>query len=583
MKVATTFDILGPVMVGPSSSHTAGALRIAQMAASLCDTPIERVSFTLYNSFARTYAGHGTDRALLGGILGMHTDDPDIQRSFAIARERGLSWEFVPSTSGGDGLHPNTVDIEMRCDDGTVTSVRGESLGGGKARLVRVNGVSVDLTGRMPALFVAHRDVPGMLALMTGELGAAGVNIAYMSSYRTTPGQLAYALFECDTLPAGDALSAMLAGIETSPDVFGVRVVRAAGTTEVAGDATSERDFATGAELLERCAAEAGYGQSPTAALQAGDAARCVPSSGDVAECSPARAAGASGCASDTDEQGEARRAGVSIGTLMRLREADLRGPAEAERLMARVLDVMRQETSEPIAHPGRSLGGMLDGQAARVFGWQGPAGALCGPTLTKACAWAMATLERSARMGIIVAAPTAGSSGVLPGAVLACADALGPEAANGRCVVDALYCAAAVGAIIERNASVAGAEGGCQAEVGSASAMAAAALVQMLGGDPAMCLDAATLAISNLLGLVCDPVRGLVEVPCQARNAIGVANAYTAAQMALSGVALPIPFDEAVEAMSQVGHALPESLRETALGGLAATPSACALCGGCA
>ncbi|MBS5450205.1 MAG: L-serine ammonia-lyase, iron-sulfur-dependent, subunit alpha [Coriobacteriia bacterium] len=519
MKVATTFDILGPIMVGPSSSHTAGALRIAQMAASLCDAPITRVAFTLYNSFARTYAGHGTDRALLGGILGMHTDDPDIQRSFDVARERGIAWEFTPSNAG-DGLHPNTVDIDMLCADGTRTTVRGESLGGGKARLVRVNGVSVDLTGRMPAVFVAHRDVPGMLALMTGELGAAGINIAFMSSYRTTPGQLAYALFECDTLPDAE----VIASIERSPDVFGVRIVRAVGGgAAVAGDAASERDFASGAELLEL-----------------------------------------------------SEREGVSLGALMRLREADLRGKQETDSQMARVLDVMRAETSEPVAHPGRSLGGMLDGQAARVFGWSGPADALCGPTLTRACAWAMATLERSACMGIIVAAPTAGSAGVLPGALLASAEALGSSEAD---VTDALFCAAAIGAIIERNASVAGAEGGCQAEVGSASAMAAAALVQLLGGSAQTCLNAATLAISNLLGLVCDPVRGLVEVPCQARNAIGVANAYTAAQMALSGVALPIPFDEAVEAMAQVGHALPESLRETALGGLAAAPSVCGAC----
>lgn len=542
MKVASTFDILGPVMVGPSSSHTAGALRIAQMAVSLCEAQLTRVDFTLYNSFARTYRGHGTDRALLGGILGMHTDDPDIQRSFEIARQRGLAWSFSESAEG-DGLHPNTVDIEMACADGSVTRVRGESLGGGKARLTQVNGVAVDLTGRMPALFVAHRDTPGMLALMTGRLGEAGVNIAYMSSYRTTPGQLAYALFECDTLPAPD----VLASIGRSPDVFGVRVVRPCGAgAALPGGATSARDFASGAELLALCDQE-----------------------------------------------------GVSIGELMRRREEDLRGAVATGEQMGRVLHVMREETSEPIAHPGRSLGGMLDGQAARVAGWDGPQEALCGGALTSACAKAMATLERSARMGIIVAAPTAGSSGVLPGAVLACAEALGwePQEAGagegapdaGRSVDrgedalrEALFCAAAVGAIIEHNASVAGAEGGCQAEVGTAAAMAAAALTQMLGGEPARCLEAATLAISNLLGLVCDPVRGLVEVPCQARNAIGVADAYTAAQMALSGVVLPIPFDEAVEAMAKVGRALPESLRETALGGLAATPTACAMCNAC-
>ena len=144
----------------------------------------------------------------------------------------------------------------------------------------------------------------------------------------------------------------------------------------------------------------------------------------------------------------------------------------------------------------------------------------------------------------------------------------------------------AAVGALIAENASVSGAEGGCQAEVGTAAAMAAAALAQMLGGTPDTCLDAASLCIANMLGLVCDPVRGLVEYPCQLRNASGVANAMSAAQLSCSGVTSPLPFDEVVEAMRQVGEALPPSLRETALGGLAAAPSAstaCAHCGGCA
>ena len=128
----------------------------------------------------------------------------------------------------------------------------------------------------------------------------------------------------------------------------------------------------------------------------------------------------------------------------------------------------------------------------------------------------------------------------------------------------------------------MAGAEGGCQAEVGSAAAMAAAACAQLMGGSPEQALTAASLAISNLLGLVCDPVGGLVEVPCQARNAIGVAAAFSSAQLALSGVTCLVPFDQVVHAMSEVGHALPASLRETARGGLAATPAACAACGAC-
>ena len=181
--------------------------------------------------------------------------------------------------------------------------------------------------------------------------------------------------------------------------------------------------------------------------------------------------------------------------------------------------------------------------------------------------------------MGVIVAAPTAGSAGVVPGCVLAVADAVG---AGEKDVASALFCAAAVGLNIQTHACVAGAEGGCQAEVGSASAMAAAALVELLGGTPEQALTAASLAISNLLGLVCDPVGGLVEVPCQARNAIGVAAAFSSAQLALSGVRWFVPFDEVVAAMAEVGHALPSRLRETARGGLAATPAARAACAGC-
>ena len=203
----------------------------------------------------------------------------------------------------------------------------------------------------------------------------------------------------------------------------------------------------------------------------------------------------------------------------------------------------------------------------------------LMGPVQTDAVARAMAVLERSAAMGVIVAAPTAGSAGVVPGCVLALADHLGASEAD---VEDALFCAAAIGLNIQTGACVAGAEGGCQAEVGSAAAMAAAACAQLMGGSPEQALTAASLAISNLLGLVCDPVGGLVEVPCQARNAIGVAAAFSSAQLALSGVMCLVPFDQVVHAMSEVGHALPASLRETARGGLAATPAACAACGAC-
>ena len=186
---------------------------------------------------------------------------------------------------------------------------------------------------------------------------------------------------------------------------------------------------------------------------------------------------------------------------------------------------------------------------------------------------YAMAVLEVNASMGVIVAAPTAGSSGVVPGVLFALQeefDLPDEELLNG------LYTAGAVGYLLMRNASVSGAEAGCQAEVGAASAMAAAAAAEIMGGSPQMCLWAATGALSNLLGLVCDPIAGLVEAPCQNRNSIGASNALICAEQALAGIRQIIPFDEMAEAMYHVGRCLPFELRESALGGCAGTASAC-------
>ncbi|MBR5516730.1 MAG: L-serine ammonia-lyase, iron-sulfur-dependent, subunit alpha [Firmicutes bacterium] len=248
---------------------------------------------------------------------------------------------------------------------------------------------------------------------------------------------------------------------------------------------------------------------------------------------------------------------------------------------LAYSISIMKNATTNPIKSPQKSIGGLLGGEAKAIHddALKPNAMPLCGGILSKAIAYAMAVLEVNASMGLIVAAPTAGSAGVIPGAVLAvCEDyELGEDA-----IYSALLNASALGYIVMRNASVSGAEAGCQAEVGAASAMAASAIVELLGGTPEQSLHAASIAFSNLLGLVCDPIAGLVESPCQSRNAIGVSNAFTSAQIALAGVKHPIPFDEMVEAMYKVGLSLPFELRETALGGCAATPTGCELCKKC-
>ncbi len=221
---------------------------------------------------------------------------------------------------------------------------------------------------------------------------------------------------------------------------------------------------------------------------------------------------------------------------------------------MARVWEIMTQAAKGPLHEPKRSMGGLIGGEAALVDRHRLAGKSICGPVLSKAIAYAMAVLEVNSSMGLIVAAPTAGSSGVVPGVLLALEEEMG---CGREALFGALYNASAIGYLAMRNATVAGAVGGCQAEVGVASAMAASAAVELMGGTPSQCLDAASTALMNLLGLVCDPVGGLVEYPCQNRNAIGVANALTAAELSLSGIRQLIPFDEMLGRHVQCGKTL--------------------------
>ena len=251
----------------------------------------------------------------------------------------------------------------------------------------------------------------------------------------------------------------------------------------------------------------------------------------------------------------------------------------EARSRMARALEIMKESAHTPIQTPVRSMGGLIGGEAGKLASHQAVGRGICGDVLEKAITYAVAVLETNASMGLIVAAPTAGSAGVVPGLLLALQEC---NRFSDEDLIKALFNAGAIGYLAMRNATVAGAVGGCQAEVGIASAMAASAAVELFGGSPKQCLDAATIVLMNMLGLVCDPVGGLVEYPCQNRNAAGVANALIAAEMALAGLSQLIPFDEMLETMYTVGKRLPAELRETAMGGCAIAPSACAACHMC-
>ena len=266
------------------------------------------------------------------------------------------------------------------------------------------------------------------------------------------------------------------------------------------------------------------------------------------------------------------------ISYIMKCREAEhgILSDKETDEKLQTALSIMKAAANEPLINPKRSIGGLIGGEAKRIEQHLTSENNIAGTLLSKAIAYSMAVLETNSSMGLIVAAPTAGSSGVIPGVLLAIQEA---KNVSDQMLCSGLLNASAVGYLIMRNATVSGAEAGCQAEVGASSAMAASAAVEILGGTPEMCLHAAGFALSNLLGLVCDPIAGLVEAPCQSRNTIGAANAITCAEIALSGVTHIIPFDEMVDAMYRVGKGIPFELRETSMGGCAATPTGCSTC----
>lgn len=239
---------------------------------------------------------------------------------------------------------------------------------------------------------------------------------------------------------------------------------------------------------------------------------------------------------------------------------------------MKRNLDTMRQAVKKGETGAGvHSPTGLTGGEAIKVKKYREKHKSLSGDTMMGAVQAALATNEVNAALGVICATPTAGSAGTMPGVIAALEDRLHLSEEQ---LVNFLFTAGGFGLVIANHANIAGATGGCQAEVGSASAMAAAAAVEAAGGTPQQSAEALSIAISNLLGLVCDPIAGLVEVPCVKRNAIGTANALVAADLALAGCTSLIPADECIQAMDKVGRNLPSSLRETGMGGLAGTPT---------
>ena len=277
-------------------------------------------------------------------------------------------------------------------------------------------------------------------------------------------------------------------------------------------------------------------------------------------------------------ESGEAlaqfcQETGCTLADAMKRREMRIsdRTLTEITEEMRKNLSVMRASVQRGLTEKVESVGGLSGGEAMRLY-QHGKRNPFSGFNACRAAAASMAVVEVNAAMGCIVAAPTAGASGILPGVLIECGKDRGWTDEQ---LIEGLFTAGAIGMLFARNATISGADGGCQAETGVAAAMAAAALTEISGGTPMQVLDAAAMTIKNVLGLICDPVAGLVECPCIKRNALGAVNAMISADMALAGITSLIPFDEVVSTMLVVGYDMRREYRETAKGGLAITPTA--------
>ena len=453
-------DVLGPVMRGPSSSHTAGSYHIARTARNLLgEEPVSAVcTFDPAGSYAKTYSQQNADKAFAAGFLGWELTDDRFERAHKSAAEQGLrlSFEISPLASSD---HPNMVYIRMRGRTGRELRLVARSTGGGSFIISRVDDIPVEIDGK----------------------SGVAVRIKDGRRWRTL----------------------------SSDPVF------------------LKRD---GKPIFQSAAGMTDF----------------------------------------------ARRRRLTLGQAGLRYEAGLLGLSEeaARAEMARRYDIMAGSVAKGLRDDNVHMK-ILEPSAGRIMKFEKAGRLAAGGIHTRAAARALAVMHVGNSGGVVCAAPTGGSAGVIPGVLVTLAETRGLSLKR---IVSALFAAGAVGLIVAKRATFAAEVAGCQVEIGAAGAMAAAAVVEAAGGNAIQAAAAAAIALQNTMGSVCDLVQGLCEIPCHTRNAAAAAAAFVCADLILGGYRNPIPLDETIDAAFSSGRLLPAELRCTALGGLAATPSARAL-----
>lgn len=495
----SVFEVIGPIMIGPSSSHTAGMVKIGEMAGKIINEPVTSIRLRFSPRLKRTYKGHRSDVGVIGGFLGISPEDPDIRESLNLAKEKGIEIEveFLP-----DGVYPeNTVEITASTKNEKSYSVCGTSVGGGSIALLEVNGKKIDASPEKWNVFCWTKEKP-VTSVIEQYGGEVFEDEGFLSCFSFTSEPTKEVKYIKEELHP-DKVSIV-------PPVFPY-------------GSTGEKIHMGSCQAACDTALKEGWGLDEVAI------------------------------------QYEMARSGHSKEQVM-------------EQMMKHVRYM--KLSVEKGMQPKKLLYGLVSGNdSQQLMRWIQNGDTVSGGIIPEAVAKAIGVMEVNGGMGCVVAAPTAGSAGVVTGSVFTLQDHRGFTDEE---IARALFVSGLVGVIMnERGVSFSGAVGGCQGEIGVSSAIAAAAITSLFTDDAEMVMHAMALCTKNILGLVCDPIAGPVEVPCIKRNAIGVSNAFISADMALAGIQSFIPPDEVIDALIDVEKRLPKELKGAAIGGLASTPTA--------
>ena len=510
-KVSIFNEVLGPIMRGPSSSHTAASYHIGSLIRNLLDDEPQsvRINFAEGGSYAEVYHQQGSDLGFATGLMGWEITDERFFRALKEALEAGLSIIFDVAVVEEDD-HPNAIEIRGASRRGQEIRVIARSIGGGAVELRRFNGWQVTLTGD------AHDH------LVEAKRTATQKVIETLTNDGETTGEPVLEERDDDVLIAVKRLRPLesddLERLKTAVEVKGVWKTR-----PIIFPKPGEPLFTSGEEMVEFANYKA-----------------------------------------------------CSLGEATLSYEANLLRITEREAIeeMWRRYEIMHQAVERGLNNEIRGMQ-LLEPSAREVFNREKIGLLAIGGLHTKAAARAMAAMHVNSSMGVVCAAPTGGAAGTIPGVIVTLVE---EKKLSKEQTVSALFAASAVGLILAIRGTFAAEVAGCQVEIGAAGAMASAAVVEAAGGSARQALDAAAISFQNTMGSVCDLVQGIVEIPCHTRNAVAASSAFVCADLVLGGYHNPVPIDETIDAVMEVGRMLPRELRCTALGGLATTPSAMAL-----